>query len=372
MPEPIKIAKVSLIMIVRNEEHNLPICLESVRGLFEEIVIVDTGSTDRTKKIAQQFGAKIIDFIWVDDFAAARNVSLANATGDYVFWMDADDVFDPPERNKLESLLKILRSNQKNAYVVRCASDPDRINNSGHIVVDHIRLFPRMDNIRWVYKVHEQILPALNAAHIPILWTDITVRHTGYVNASAKAMKRQRDLNILLKELDSCPNDAFLLFNLGMISFERQQWQEALNYFLKSLSNISNAESMDSLRRKLFGMTAWAYQILGNLQDSLRICNQGLSVDPQDAELLFRKAIAYRYLGSTLEAETCLNKILNLKRPDKFCSIDQGIYGHLTRRNLAIIATERGDHAEARNQWKAILKECPGDPDAMRNMSEVV
>jgi cellulose synthase/poly-beta-1,6-N-acetylglucosamine synthase-like glycosyltransferase len=75
-------AKVSLTMIVRNEEHNLTHCLESVKGLFDEIIIVDTGSRDRTIEIARSFGARVFDFVWVDDFAAARNAALARATGD--------------------------------------------------------------------------------------------------------------------------------------------------------------------------------------------------------------------------------------------------------------------------------------------------
>ena len=161
------------------------------------------------------------------------------------------------------------------------------------------------------------------------------------------------------------PNDSFLLFNLGMINFERQQWQEALEYFGRSYSNVSAFPSSEPLCRKLFGMLAWTYQLLGNLQESLRICNKGLSVDSEDAELLFRKAVAYRYLGSTMEAEACWRRILGLRRPEKFCSIDQGIYGHLTRRNLALIAIERGDHLEAQVQWQAVLEECPEDPDAM-------
>ena len=74
-------------------------------GLFDEIVVVDTGSRDRTREIAQEFGARVFDFVWVDDFAAARNAALARATGDYAFWLDADDVIDPPEREKLGSLL---------------------------------------------------------------------------------------------------------------------------------------------------------------------------------------------------------------------------------------------------------------------------
>ena len=116
-------AKVSLTMIVRNEEQNLPRCLESVQGLFDEIVVVDTGSTDRTKEIAAGFGARVVDFAWIDDFAAARNVALDHATGDYALWLDADDVIEPPERDKLKALLGTLHPDKKEAYVLRCFSN---------------------------------------------------------------------------------------------------------------------------------------------------------------------------------------------------------------------------------------------------------
>jgi hypothetical protein len=106
--EPAK-ASVSLTMIVKNEQENLPNCLASVAGVFDEIIVVDTGSTDRTKEIAREFGAKVFDFVWIDNFAAARNEALSRATGDYAFWLDADDVVEPPERVKLVALLAGLR-----------------------------------------------------------------------------------------------------------------------------------------------------------------------------------------------------------------------------------------------------------------------
>jgi glycosyltransferase involved in cell wall biosynthesis len=365
-------ATVSLTMIVRDEERNLPLCLQSVRGLFNEIVIVDTGSQDRTKEIALQFGARLIDFAWNDDFATARNISLANACSDYVFWLDADDLLDPPETKKLQALLKTLPADPKSAYVMRCASDREGDGSAGQLVTDHVRLFPLRDDVRWVYRVHEQILPDLLKANLPTCWTDITIRHTGYADENQKAKKRQRNWDILIRDLAIFPNDGFLLFNLGIISFERQQWREALEFFGRSFANTPHSPSSEPLRRKLFGMLAWTYQLLGNLQESLRICNIGLSVDSEDAELLFRKAVAYRYLGSTKEAEACWRRILSLERPEKFCSIDLGIYGHLTRRNLAIIAGERGDRSEAQVQWLAVLSECPGDSEAMRQLKALV
>lgn len=83
--------RVSLCMIVKDEEEALPGCLESVRGLVDEIIVVDTGSKDRTPEIAKKYGAKVFSFRWINDFAAARNESLRHATGDYIFWLDVDD-----------------------------------------------------------------------------------------------------------------------------------------------------------------------------------------------------------------------------------------------------------------------------------------
>jgi glycosyltransferase involved in cell wall biosynthesis len=365
-PDPAQKAKVSLAMIVRNEENNLPHCLQSARDLFDEIVIVDTGSTDRTKEIALEFGARVVDFVWIDDFAAARNVSLANATGDYIFWLDADDVLDPPEREKLKALLSRLRVDRKAAYVVRCACDPSQDGAGGKTMVDHIRLFPLLKDVRWTYRVHEQILPSLRQANIPVRWTDVTVRHTGYTDLALRARKLDRDTKILREELAERPHDPFVLFNLGSIAIERDAWQEGLDYLCRSLRGSAPT---DSITRKLFALIARAHQMLGNTQAALNACVEGLSFDSEDAELWFRKAVLHKHRREFEEAEACWRRILRLRRPDQFCSVDQGIYGHLTRRNLAVLAAARGDPTEATQLWQAVLAECPGDPEAEKQLS---
>ncbi len=226
---------VSLTMIVRDEERNLPACLSSVAGLFDEIVVVDTGSKDRTAEIAREFGARVFDFVWIDDFAAARNAALARAKGDYAFWLDADDVLDPPQRVKLQALLDGLRTGDEAAYVVRCSCDPGPNGDGGQTVVDHIRLFPVREGVRWTYAVHEQILPALRRANVPVRWTDLTVRHTGYTDPALRERKLQRDCKILEAELAERPDDPFVLFNLGSIAVERQDWPTALGHLQRSL-----------------------------------------------------------------------------------------------------------------------------------------
>ncbi len=226
--------RISLTMIVRDEEKNLPQCLESVRGVFDEVVVVDTGSNDRTVEIAQEFGARVFEFTWIDDFAAARNEALAHATGDYAFWLDADDVVDSPERVKLQKLLDGLRPDEPAGYVVRCACDPSADGSGGDTVVDHVRLFPIRDNIRWTYRVHEQIMPALRRAGIPVRWTDLVVRHTGYVNLALRARKLERDTRILREELKHRPDEPFLLFNLGSIAIEQRDSRGRWNPYARA------------------------------------------------------------------------------------------------------------------------------------------
>jgi hypothetical protein len=85
----------------------------------------------------------------------------------------------------------------------------------------------------------------------------------------------------------------------------------------------------------------------------------------------FRKAVVHRHRGESADAENCWRRILGLHRPDQFCSFDQGIYGHLTRRNLAALSNERGDHAEARRLWSEVLAECPGDREALAKLGRV-
>ena len=185
---------------------------------FDEIVVVDTGSTDRTAAIAREFGARVFDFDWVNDFTAARNAALARATGHYGFWLDADDVLDPPQRAKLQALLDGLRPGDEAAYVVRCSCDPGPNGDGGQTVVDYIRLFPVREGVRWPYAVHEQTLPALRRTNVPVRWTEVTVRHTGNTDPALREFKLQRDCRILEYELAKRPDNPFVLFNLGSIA----------------------------------------------------------------------------------------------------------------------------------------------------------
>jgi glycosyltransferase involved in cell wall biosynthesis len=359
-------ARVSLTMIVRDEQDNLPACLASAAGLFDEVVVVDTGSTDHTADIARSLGARVSHFAWVDDFAAARNAALDRATGDYAFWLDADDRIEPPHHGKLKALLDGLEPGGP-AYVVRCSCDaaPD---GGGATVVDHVRLFPRLQGVRWEYRVHEQILPALRRAGVEVRWSDAVVRHVGYNDPALRRKKLERDRAILDRELADRPDHPFVLFNLGQVALEMGDPHAAIGFLTRSLARTAPG---DSIAGKLHALVARAHQKLGETAEALAACAAGLAADPDDAELLFRKGVLHRLRGEPERARACWERVLTLRRPERFASLDEGIYGHVTHRNLATLAEEHGDRAAAAGHWAAVLAARPDDPDAGRALGRL-
>ena len=254
------------------------------------------------------------------------------------------------------------------AYVVRCACAPSPDGKKGATVVDHVRLFPIRPGVRWAYRVHEQILPSLKRANIAVRWTDLTVRHTGYLDPEVEARKLDRNIRLLKLEVEERPDDPFVLFNLGMSAVERRELPEALAYLKRSLAGSAPT---DSIVCKLFALIARAHQMMGDSQAALATCARGLELMPEDAELWFRKGIVHRHRGESSEAERCWRLIFTLARPEQFRSVDPGIYGHLTRRNLAALAAECRDYAEVRRLWEEVLAECPGDREALARLGRL-
>ncbi|MBO9606186.1 MAG: glycosyltransferase family 2 protein [Paenibacillaceae bacterium] len=161
---------ISLCMIVKDEEQTLPRCLDSIRDIADEMIIVDTGSTDRTKELAHRYTKKVLDFQWIDDFSAARNFSFSHATMEYIFWLDADDVLVPEEGEKLKQLKQSLQPNADAVTMpYHCAFDEF---GNATIRLRRHRLVKREKNFRWFSPVHEDLDVAGNVLH-----SDVVITH---------------------------------------------------------------------------------------------------------------------------------------------------------------------------------------------------
>jgi GT2 family glycosyltransferase/Tfp pilus assembly protein PilF len=359
-------ARVSLCMIVKNEEENLSDCLASVADLVDEVVVVDTGSTDATREVATRSGAKVYDFAWVDSFAAARNESLRHATGEWVFWMDADDRIDEPNRERLRALFHGL-GDENAAYVMKCRCLPDPQTGTA-TVVDHVRLFRNHPEIRWRHRVHEQILPAVRAAGAGVRPTDVVIQHVGYTDPGLRGRKQERDLRLLLLDRKDNPDDPFTLFNLGWSYEESGRPAEALTFLERSLE-LSHPG--DSIVRKLFALILECHRKLGQPETALAVCRKGLSYYPDDAQLLFQQGLLLRDQGDRAGAEASFVQLLSSHEGPHFASAAEGLRGHLTRHNLATLYHEQGRAAEAEAQWKAAVEESPDCLPAWLGLAEV-
>ncbi|MER2121316.1 MAG: glycosyltransferase family 2 protein [Solibacillus sp.] len=146
---------ISLCMIVKNEEPVIARCLDSIKDLVDEINIVDTGSTDNTKKIVEQYTNRIFDFKWIDDFAAARNFSFQQATKDYILWLDADDLLTVEEHENFKSLKNTLPSEIDVVSMNYYLSFDDEGNIAS--LIRRNRLIKRKKGFQWIGAVHEYL-----------------------------------------------------------------------------------------------------------------------------------------------------------------------------------------------------------------------
>lgn len=161
---------ISLCLIAKNEEYAIKRCLNSIADAVDEIIVVDTGSTDETKKIAQQFNAKVYDFEWIDDFSKARNFCFSKATKEYIFWLDCDDVVPESEKKKLIE----LKSNLDNSIDALGMDYILFVDENDNVVYSckRYRLLKREKNFQWVGRIHEFIPVSGKVA-----MSNISVRH---------------------------------------------------------------------------------------------------------------------------------------------------------------------------------------------------
>jgi glycosyltransferase involved in cell wall biosynthesis len=210
-------------MIVKNEERNLPRCLDSVRGLAREIVVVDTGSTDATPSIAARYGAEVVPFDFTPvDFAAARNRAIARANSAWILMLDADERLDPAGARMIE---KLLAPDENAGYFL------ERYNHSSDAqnpFTDYVvRLFPNRPDYRYRGRVHETVDASILAGGGRLLKTGIRIDHTFSSDREARRRKNHRYIEILKEEIAADPSDHSRLDFLAAEYHQLEMFDEA-------------------------------------------------------------------------------------------------------------------------------------------------
>jgi tetratricopeptide (TPR) repeat protein len=368
--EPIAI-KLSLCMIVRDNETTIGPALESIRPWVDEIIVVDTGSRDKTPDICRPHGAEMHSFPWCDDFSAARNESLKYARGEWIFWMDSDDTISPECGQKLRILADGPHQDDILGYImqVHCPG-PGEEGQLDVTAVDHVKLIRNRPDLRFEGRIHEQLLPAIRRVGGDVEWTDIYVRHSGSDHSpEGWQRKLDRDLRILHQELEDKPRHPFVLFNLGMTYADAKRNEEAVGFLERCLA-VSTPD--ESHLRKAFSLLVNSLSQAERHDEAWQHCQKGLRLYPDDKELLFRSAILHHHFGRLQEAERTYLRVLNDHETRHFISIDQGLAGYKARHNLAIVYEEMDRFDQAEHQWRRVTEEVPAYRLGWRGLGNVL
>jgi len=222
----------SLCMIVRNEESLLPRCLESVKDLADEIVIVDTGSTDRTKEIARQYTDKIYDFAWTNNFAEARNESLRHATGKWILVLDADEyVSSETDKKELRRFLEQTEADNS-VYMLPILNVLGDGDNLGYKETLSTRLFPNHRGIHYIRPIHEQL-----TASYPFEYKryNFYIYHTGYMDKRVEEKRKaERNWGIFRDVVGSSAVDPYYYFCIGNEYRRDEDYNKALYHYEKA------------------------------------------------------------------------------------------------------------------------------------------
>ena len=234
LPDPNRKPRLSVCMIVKNEERFLGQCLASVKDIADELIVIDTGSTDRTVEIAREHGAQVGYFEWCNDFAAARNASIAPATGDWILFLDADEELSPAEKHCLPALL-----NSNNVALIRL---PLINTHQGPISKSILpRLYRNIPAIQFQGCVHEGVYTALLKVskewQMEISVGDLLILHHGYTaEVISERNKVQRNYELLVKALEERPNEAYFYMQLGLELRRMDRLPESFDAYAKALN----------------------------------------------------------------------------------------------------------------------------------------
>jgi len=282
---------ISLCMIVRDEADNLPRCLQSVRGLVDQLIVVDTGSRDRTVEIAAQYGAEMYQFAWRNNFAEARNYTLQQARGQWILILDADEEIAEGQTEMIRALTETIDADAF-GFCVRNWAAPGNLTRYSDSL--QIRLFRHGRNYGYEQAVHNQILPSIIRQGGQVRDTSIVIHHYGYIDKQEE--KARRALPMLEAELAQNPGNAYLYFKLGEVNKALGRNQAAIEALERSVGSAENPLP-PHLTETAFMRLAQIALAMDDYGKAIHYSHQSLTLNPSNLVARYVSGIALLYAG---------------------------------------------------------------------------
>jgi glycosyltransferase involved in cell wall biosynthesis len=348
---------VSLCMIVKNEEASIERCLNSVSNAVDEIIIVDTGSTDRTKELCAKYTDKIYDFEWIDDFSAARNYSYSFASKDCILWMDADDILLPEDNVKFLELKRTLDPSVT-AVMIKYHTGTDL---RGNTVFTYYRerLTRRECGFRWMEPVHEY----LSIGGI-IINSDIALTHGKFPGAAHKSRNLDIYEEVRKKGITLSPRGTYYyareLRDNGRIPDAIVQFETFLDSGLGWKEDTITA----------CGELAGCYQKINCPGKALQAMLRSFAYDLPRAELCCKIGYFYQEQEDYERAAFWFNFILSLKEPtDTWGFLQHDCWGYIPLIECAVCFDHLGDYRKANEYNNQALLLKPDSISALNNQA---
>ncbi|MCY6958695.1 tetratricopeptide repeat-containing glycosyltransferase family 2 protein [Clostridium brassicae] len=348
--------EISLCMIVKNEEENLGRCLKSVKDMVDEIIVVDTGSIDKTVDIAKEYGAKVYYFKWCNNFSAARNESLKYASKDWILIMDADDEFCNGDKEKFINLINSDLKENAIGFFETLNYFGSSISSSNISVNLNPRLFKNNYGYAYEGEVHNQLV---NKEHeTEGITYPIRIYHYGYLDKNIVSKdKRKRNIQLLENQIKKDPYNKFSYFNLGNEYFSLDDKKTALENYYKAYENF---ESNAGYASRLIERIVISNYDLKYYDKALEFIDIGMKYYPQFTDLYYLKGIILEEQDKPTLAIKAFEKCIELgEAPPVFKSI-YGVGGFRSFHEMSKIYMNLKDYDTA---YKYCVETIRSKPD---------
>ena len=355
--------RISLCMIVKDEAEMLPRCLEAVSPFVDEMIIVDTGSTDGTPEIAEGYGAKVVHEPWRQSFAAARNRSIEEASGDWLIILDADEVLSPDAGRSLREISK------DESCLGMWLPVNSVLEKKQEVKVLLTRVVRRREDIRFRYRIHEQILPDINRLiNEGNGWTMRVMEgeayHDGYLpERREEKNKTARNEALFLKQIEDTPDDLYVLYMYAdFVRRYKHEDSEALEILEKAyavMSQVSEAELREyTFTGELCGLLGMMLYNSGERDRAWEITSKAVSQCRPSAHLLFVHGRMALHRKDGVTAERMFRGCLDMGKGPMLIPAQVQVTGAAARLGIAQALVLQERHAEASPMaWQAVSDE---------------